>query len=378
MIVGVLAAGQLGRMMALEGYPLGLRFRFLEPNPSAPAATLAELIAARYDDTDALAQFAKGIDVATYEFENIPVCAAETLSKRVAFYPPPEALRMAQDRFLEKKLFTELSIPTSPYLEVLSRDDLDHAIREIGLPLVLKSARMGYDGKGQAVLNAESSIDDIYAGYEDVPVLAEEWIPFDRELSLVSARSRSGEVAFYPLVENQHRKGILWETRAPAPCVSDELQASAEACAVKIFERFDYVGVLTIEFFEHEGKLLANEMASRVHNSGHWTLDGAVTSQFENHLRAILGMPLGSTEAVGVSHMVNLIGMIPESGDVLAVPGAHLHLYGKTPRPGRKVGHITLCATTPDVLDTRVESLYSRVAELAPPARPHHTELINI
>lgn len=357
MIVGVLAAGQLGRMMALEGYPLGLRFRFLEPRPGAPAATLAEIIEAPYDDEEALNRFADGLDVATYEFENIPLCSTEILSRKVDVFPPPQALKTAQDRILEKSLFERLGIPTSPFMEIHCHDDFERALEEIGVPMVLKTARMGYDGKGQAVIKDRVNAETHYRSLGNVALIAERWIPFDRELSLVSVRSRSGELAFYPLVENHHRHGILRETLAPAPYLNLKLQAEAEEIARRVLTHFDYAGVLTIEFFETNGTLLANEMASRVHNSGHWTIEGTACSQFENHVRAILNLPLGCTQAIGFSTMINLIGETPPVREVLSVPGAHLHLYGKTPRPGRKIGHITLTAPAAEERDRKVNRL---------------------
>ncbi len=357
MIVGILAAGQLGRMIALAGYPLGLHFRFLEPNPEAPAARLGESIQADYDDMDALARFADGLSVATYEFENVPAESADYLSAHVPFYPPASILGASQDRLEEKYLFQKLDIPTAAFQAVDSFEDLTQAMESVGTPGVIKTRRMGYDGKGQWVIRDKSDAEHAWRSAKDFALIYETFVPFERETSIIAARSRSGETVFYPLVENQHREGILRVTRAPAPNVSDELQSEAERCAQQIMDAFDYAGVLTIEFFEYGGKLLANEMAARVHNSGHWTIDGAVTSQFENHLRGILDMPLGDTAPRGHSIMLNLIGAAPPREAVLAFPCAHLHLYDKEPRPGRKIGHITLCGDDAGVLEQRANAL---------------------
>ncbi|MBI1387921.1 MAG: 5-(carboxyamino)imidazole ribonucleotide synthase [bacterium] len=353
MIVGVLAAGQLGRMMALEGYPLGLRFRFLEPKNDAPASWLAETIEAPYTDPAALQRFSDGLCVATYEFENVPVESAEWIAERVPFYPPPAALGAAQDRLEEKWLFQRLSIPAPSFKAVDSLSDLQAAIEEIGLPGVVKTRRLGYDGKGQSVIRERAQVESVWESLGNSALIYEQFVPFDRELSIIAVRSRHGEIACYPLVQNEHREGILRVSTAPAPDVSPELRAEAEEYARRILEAFEYAGVLTIEFFQRDGALFANEIAPRVHNSGHWTLDGAVVSQFENHLRAIMGLPLGRADAIGHSIMLNLIGAIPPREAVLAVPGAHLHLYDKEPRPRRKVGHITLCGDDPAELRVR-------------------------
>jgi 5-(carboxyamino)imidazole ribonucleotide synthase len=257
----------------------------------------------------------------------------------------------------EKRLFRRLEIPTTEFAEIAKREDLDPAVKQVGLPAMLKTCRMGYDGKGQWLLRTTEDVEKARGELPDVPLILEKFIPFTRELSILGVRGRGGEIAFYPLIENHHRGGILRLSLAPAPNLMASLQQEAEHAARKILEALDYVGVLCIEFFEIGGRLLANEMAPRVHNSGHWTIEGAVTSQFENHLRAILGMPLGSTGAVGVSAMVNLIGELPESAEVLNVSNAHLHLYGKEPRTGRKLGHVTVRADQPEKLQQRLTAL---------------------
>jgi 5-(carboxyamino)imidazole ribonucleotide synthase len=354
---GILGGGQLGYMLALAGYPLGMRFRFLDPSPEAPVGRIAPRVTGDYSDRGALEKFAHGLDVVTYEFENVPVDAALFLAKRVSVLPPPVALETAQDRLREKQLFEKLRIATTAYAALDSAYDLDAAVKKIGLPAVVKTRRMGYDGKGQWLLKTAENVKGVKEELPKQPCILERFVPFRRELSVLAVRGRGGETAFYPLVENHHRGGILRLSLAPAPRVEPEIQAAAEEAARKVLEALSYVGVLAIEFFECDGELLANEMAPRVHNSGHWTIEGAVTSQFENHLRAINGLPLGSTTPIGASAMINLIGELPDAKQVLAVPAAHLHLYGKEPRPGRKVGHVTLRAPSFDQLIGRFDSL---------------------
>jgi 5-(carboxyamino)imidazole ribonucleotide synthase len=272
-------------------------------------------------------------------------------------YPPAVALEEAQDRVREKSLFRKLGIAATEFAEVRKRGDLDAAIRQVGLPAVLKTCRMGYDGKGQWTLRTPEDVEKARSEPPEAPLILEKFVGFQRELSILGVRSRSGEIAFYPLIENHHRGGILRLALAPAPNLTPALQNEAEHAARAVLETLGYVGVLCIEFFETDGRLLANEMAPRVHNSGHWSIEGAVTSQFENHLRAILGFPLGSTAAVGVSAMINLIGELPESAEVLQVSNAHLHLYGKEPRSGRKLGHITIRADHTEKLQQRLAAL---------------------
>lgn len=362
MVIGVLGAGQLGRMLALAGYPLGLRFAFVDASGDAPAGHLGPLTVAAWDDHAALDAFAEQVDLVTYEFENVPVAAAERLAARVPVFPPPGALDVAQDRLKEKTLFRDLDVGTAPFAAVDTREDLDRALGAIGFPAVLKTRTEGYDGKGQRVLRRPEDVGAAFTAIGGRPLLLEGFVPFTRELSILAARSRTGETAFWPLVENVHRDGILRLSIAPAPDTSATLSDEAAAIATKVLEALDYVGVLAIELFEHEGQLLANEMAPRVHNSGHWTIEGAETSQFENHVRAVTGMPLGSTAPLGSAAMLNLIGRWPEPSTILAVPGAHLHLYGKAPRPGRKTGHVTLRCDDPATLRERVAAVERLIA----------------
>ncbi len=357
MTIGILGGGQLGYMLALAGYPLGLHFRFLDPSPEAPVGRIAQRVTADYSDQAALEKFASGLELVTYEFENVPVEAARFLAERVPVYPPPAALEAAQDRLAEKDLFRKLGIATTEFGPVSHPGELDAAVKTIGLPAVLKTSRMGYDGKGQWILRTEQDVAKAKSEMPLVTLILERFVPFNRELSVLAVRSGNGETAIYPLVENHHRSGILRLSLAPAPRLDAGIQRAAERAAHRVLESLKYVGVLALEFFEHEGELLVNEMAPRVHNSGHWTIEGAVTSQFENHLRAVLGLPLGSTGPAGHCAMLNLIGDLPESAEVLAVPDAHLHLYGKSPRPGRKLGHVTLRAASPERLALRLSEL---------------------
>ena len=357
MTIGILGGGQLGYMLALAGYPLGMRFRFLDPSPEAPVGRIAHRVTAEFDDEVALEKFAHGLEVVTYEFENVPVQAARFLAGRVPVYPAAVALEEAQDRRREKKLFRRLDIPTTDFAEVNSAAEFDAAVTQIGLPAVLKTCRLGYDGKGQWVLRTPEDVAKTRSELPGVPLILEKFVAFTREVSILGVRSRTGETAFYPLVENHHRSGILRLSLAPAPRSAPALQQSAEDYGRKILEALDYAGVICLELFEVEGKLLANEIAPRVHNSGHWSIEGAATSQFENHLRGILGLPLGSTATIGESAMVNLIAELPETEEVLRVPNAHLHLYGKSPRPGRKLGHVTVRANTFEKLRQRLSEL---------------------
>jgi len=328
-LVACIGGGQLGRMLGLAGLPLGLRFRFLDPSPDACAGEVGELVVGEYDDVDALVRLADGADVVTYEFENVPVEAA----LGVGAVPGSRALEQGQDRLREKELFRSLGIPTARF----------GTLAETGLPALVKSRRLGYDGKGQRRLDVAGAVDD--------GEIAEELVAFDRELSIVGVRDGTGETRFWPVGENVHRDGILRVTRSPAV---DAPQAEAEAICTALLDALDYVGVLAVELFDVAGMLFANEIAPRVHNSGHWTIEGAETSQFENHLRAICGLPLGDVGVHGNVAMVNVIGQEPDAAAILAIPGAHLHSYGKQPRPGRKLGHVTLLADDPDALRERV------------------------
>ena len=346
--IGILGAGQLGRMLALAGYPLGMRFRFLDPASDSPASRLADHFAHDYSDKFALEQFANGLDVVTYEFENVPVESARYLEQFMPVFPPPIALEKAQDRLVEKSFLCELGIPTPRFALDLKNN--------IGFPAVLKTRRMGYDGKGQRVLHSEDELREALDTRNTNEFILEEFVSFDREISMIGVRNQAGHAKFYPLVENHHREGIL-RLSVVAEDVSSQLQRQAEEYCAGVMSTLNYVGVLAIEFFEKDGRLLANEMAPRVHNSGHWTIEGAVTSQFENHVRAVSDSPLGSTDPLGVCAMVNLVGNVPDVRSILKVEGVHLHLYDKAPRPNRKLGHVTLVEKDEESLQRKLDLL---------------------
>jgi 5-(carboxyamino)imidazole ribonucleotide synthase len=359
MNIGILGGGQLGQMLALAGYPLGLRFRFFDPAADCPVDVLAPRIRAEYDDLDALARFADGLDVVTYEFENVPVEAVQFLAGRVRHvYPPVSALEVAQDRALERAFFEREGIPGPAFEAVDSEDEFRAAIDRVGLPAVLKTRRFGYDGKGQAVIRVPEEIAGAWQSVASAPCVVEAFVPFDRELSIIAVRDQQGAIVTYPLPENRHRAGILRTSIAPAPELPPGVLDRANRYAATTLEELQYVGALAIEFFLVGDQLLANEIAPRVHNSGHWTIEGAAASQFENHVRACAGLPLGSPAVDGYVAMVNLIGTVPDLDAAYRLPDTHVHLYGKSPRPGRKLGHVTLRAHD---LDT----LHSRLAQLA-------------
>jgi 5-(carboxyamino)imidazole ribonucleotide synthase len=342
--VGILGGGQLARMLALAGAPLGVRFLIVDSASDACAGQVAPLIAADWRDFDALAKLAQRSDVVTFDFENVPADTAHWLSERTKVFPNARALALAQDRLAEKSLFRELGLDTPAFATVDSRDDLQRALDRVGCPAVLKTRRLGYDGKGQFRIRSADDADAAWAALGGVHLILEAWVAFEREVSVIAVRSRSGELRTYPLVQNWHADGILSASLAPAPD-AQELNAAALGHARAIGERLDYVGVFALELFVVAGRLLGNEMAPRVHNSGHWTIEGAPCSQFENHVRAVLGLPLGDTSALGTSVMLNWIGALPDATPVLSEPRAHWHDYGKSPRAARKVGHATLCAS---------------------------------
>lgn len=352
--IGIIGGGQLGRMLALAGIPLGLEFVFLDPSPEACARLVGKQIVADYDELMALERLVNETDIVTLEFENIPVAAARFVQGRGLLFPGPRALEVAQDRVNEKTLFDELGIPTPPWRAVDSLEGLRAAVAKIGLPAVLKTRRLGYDGKGQAVLREPADIETAWAALGSAPLILEGFIAFRREVSIIAVRSRTGELAFYPLSENTHERGILKLSLSRA---HDPLQEAAEAHARKVLETLDYVGTMGFEFFVTDQGLIANEIAPRVHNTGHWTIEGAAVSQFENHLRAILGLPLGSTALRGAAAMLNFIGELPPIERVLTLPDVHYHSYGKAPRPGRKVGHATLVARDEAERDARLAEL---------------------
>ena len=343
--VGILGGGQLARMLALSGAPLGLRFLVMDTEADACAGQFAPLLVGDYRDEAALAEFASRVDVATFDFENVPAESAEWLAARIPVFPNPRALAVAQDRLVEKNLFRRLGIPVGEYAAVDTRSMLEAEVARIGGACVLKTRRLGYDGKGQFRIKSPADIEAAWqalgAQAQTVGLIVEAFIPFQREFSVVAVRGRDGEFRTWPLTENWHVDGVLSASLAPAIAPAD-LAQQAFAHARKLAEALEYVGVFALELFCRDGELLANEMAPRVHNSGHWTIEGAETSQFENHLRAVLGLPLGDTRTLGHACMLNWIGEMPDRAAVLAERAGHWHDYGKLPRPGRKVGHATL------------------------------------
>jgi len=358
--VGILGGGQLARMMAVAGAPLGLRFVMLDTVADACAGQVAPLQVGDYRDETALAAFAAKVDVATFDFENVPAASAEWLAGQVPVFPNPRALAVAQDRLAEKTLFRELGIPVPDFAAIGSRAELDAALAQIGTPCILKTRRMGYDGKGQfrikSAADADAAWSALGAQAASVGLIVEAFVPFQREISVVAVRGRDGEFRTWPLTENWHVQGVLSASLAPAQADAALAQA-AIAHAQALAERLQYVGVFALELFCRDGELLANEMAPRVHNSGHWTIEGAETSQFQNHLRAVLGLPLGSTRMLGHACMLNWIGQMPDAAPVLAQPGGHWHDYGKEAREGRKVGHATLREDSPAALAQALQTV---------------------
>ncbi|WP_240097091.1 5-(carboxyamino)imidazole ribonucleotide synthase [Thermomonas flagellata] len=370
--VGILGGGQLARMLALAGAPLGLRFLVLDSAADACAGQFAPMVVGDYTDPAALADFAARIDVATFDFENVPAESAQWLTGQVPVFPNPRALAVAQDRLAEKTLFRELGIPVPPFADVPDRAALDAAVAALGTPCILKTRRLGYDGKGQFRIKTPADVDAAWdalgAQAATVGLILEGFVAFQRELSVLAVRGRDGQFRAWPLTENWHVEGVLSASLAPAP-VDAALEAAALAHARTLAEALGYVGVFALELFCRDGALLANEMAPRVHNSGHWTIEGSETSQFQNHLRAVLGLPLGDTRMRGHACMLNWVGTLPDPRPVLAEPGGHWHDYGKPPRAGRKVGHATVRADSPQELAAalrRIGDALGRQAQVAP------------
>lgn len=357
MNVGILGAGQLGRMLALGGYPLGHQFGFLGESPQESAALLGRMFvkSTHTKPIQALVDFA---DVITFESENTDVEQLRKIKQNVAVYPSEKSLFIAQHRGREKRLFNQLNIPCASYQIVNSAEDLATAISIIGLPAILKTVTEGYDGKGQFLLREKNQIAKAWAGMQGRESILESFVDFKRELSLIAVRGLDKDIKYYPLVENIHHEGILRKTIVPAQTVSPKIQQQAQNYMLSLLNAMDYVGVLTIELFETKHGLMANEMAPRVHNSGHWSIEGANTSQFENHIRAITGMPLGDTVVKQpFCAMINLIGKLESVDTVLKMPNAYLHLYNKVSRKNRKLGHITITANTQAELDERIAVL---------------------
>lgn len=379
--IGILGGGQLAMMLAEAAIPLGFRCVFLEDSDNCPASLYGQVF-----KSDELEAFIQASDVFTLEFENTPTKTVEKLAKlssqkgsnKFGMFPPPIALDIAQDRLKEKRMFNELAIQTVPFEAVSSLEDLQSACQNLGLPIVLKTSRGGYDGKGQVVVRTESDIANAWEELKDAvsgngqltstpaPLIAEGFVHFSREVSIIAARDQNGAVRCYDLVENHHFEGILAKTQAPAVGTSHLIQPAQTAIS-KIMAHLDYVGVLALELFvakDERGNdyLVANEIAPRVHNSGHWSIEGAITSQFENHIRAVAGLPLGDTDNVHPSIMINVIGQYPDTSALLAIDSVHYHSYHKTEREGRKIAHITVMPN--DVCD--LEPALSKIIAVLP------------
>lgn len=342
--IGILGSGQLGRMLALAAANLGFKCHIFAPDPHSPAFDVVhQTTCANYTDTPALERFAASVDVVTYEFENVPAETATFLAARIPVLPDPKVLATTQDRLAEKDFVAALGIGTAPYAAIATPADLSTAIERIGRPAVLKTRRFGYDGKGQAAIKNGTAPDAAWREVGGQPCILEAFVPFAREVSVVAARAHDGTVQCFDVTENEHREHILKVSRVPA-ALSDTTAQEARRIAETIAHKFAYVGVLAVEMFVlRDGSLLVNEIAPRVHNSGHWTLDGASVSQFEQHIRAVAGWPLGIPIRHGRVEMINLIGSEVEDYCAwLEVPGAAVRLYGKAVvRPGRKMGHVT-------------------------------------
>ena len=355
MKIGVLGAGQLGRMLAIAGYPLNHQFGFSGNSNDEPAALLGRMFVGD-DSVESLVDFA---DVITYESENTDVRIVNSISQKCIVYPSEKSLFITQHRGREKALFEQLSIPCASYQMVNSEQDLIDAVRIIGLPAILKTATEGYDGKGQFLMSDASQIKAAWASMHGVASILEGFVNFKRELSLIAVRDTNNNHKYYPLVENTHHNGILRLTVAPAQAISTEVQKTAERYMQTLLDEMNHIGVLTIELFETDNGLIVNEMAPRVHNSGHWSIEGANTSQFENHIRAITGQPLGDTTPTHpFSAMINIIGNMGNTDMVLDMPNAHLHLYDKAERTDRKLGHINITANSEQELNQSIQQLH--------------------
>ncbi len=357
--VGIIGGGQLALMLAQSVESLGVTCTVLDPNEHCCARAASEQIVGDYDDPEALKQLAACSDVVTYEFENVPAAAGEVIKPLKPIHPNPDALGYAQDRHIERSMFKDLGIAIPEYRAIDDVESLESALEELGTPAILKARSLGYDGKGQVLINDASKAADAFATIGSVPAILDQFVEFERELSIVATRSIEGDIAYYPTSANVHRGGILRVSKAPARDVNEHLIEQAQHAARQILNRFEYVGTIAVEFFQigtgTDATLVANEIAPRVHNTGHWTIEGAKTSQFENHMRAVMGMQLGSADPIGHSAMVNIIGDEPRAGALESMPEAHVHMYGKSPRAGRKIGHVTLNAPSADELDALLE-----------------------
>ncbi|KTD65544.1 5-(carboxyamino)imidazole ribonucleotide synthase [Legionella spiritensis] len=352
MKIGVLGGGQLSRMLALAGIPAGLEFCFYEPKKPCCSESLGRVIYAPYDDRQALLDFAGQVDLITYENENIPIETIDFLQQLKPVYPDKTALQISQDRLFEKNLFQELNIPTARYYEVNNQDDLKAAVETLGFPVILKKRHGGYDGKCQLRLYKHADLNDV-SDEQCTCSIVESFVNFDREVSMIAARNKTGDCIFYDLSENIHLNGILFST---ANKRNDPFFATAQNHMDKLLKHLDYVGVLALEFFQEDQQLIANEMAPRVHNSGHWTIEAAMTSQFANHVRCILGWPPARTDSLAYATMYNVIGHFPDKNQLANYTDLHWHDYQKEPRAGRKLGHVTILSQRSHVYHSFLET----------------------
>lgn len=360
--VGVIGSGQLGRMMALAGTPLDVEFVFFDEATASPSSNLGLNI--KPSEDNALQQFINSVDVVTYESENTDLDLVREINLSKPVFPGEASLRKSQHRLVEKNTFRDLGISTADFLRVTSKEELIQATKSLGFPIVLKTTTMGYDGKGQAVVKAEDDIDLAWSELAGNELIAESFVNFSRELSIIAVRSINGETKIYPIAENEHNNGILRVSRIPAKGLNSKKQKQAEEFISTMLTHLEHVGVLTLELFDCEDGLVVNEMAPRVHNSGHWSMEGSHCGQFENHVRAICGMPLGDTNARHEAiAMINIIGLSGDRDSVLRLPNAHLHLYGKTERPNRKLGHINITANSEKKINSTLEELEAFIKE---------------
>jgi len=355
--LGILGGGQLAQMLALSAIPLGIKCHIYEPSVAAAAALVAQHHRGNYDQKPLLKIFADAVEVISYEFENVPTPAATYLAALRPVVPAPQALSICQNRLSEKQFISAQGVATAPFAPVDTTSSVANAIKTTGLPAILKTRTMGYDGKGQKSITSLTQAYQAVVDLAGVDLILEGRVPFQRELSILAVRDRNGAILRYPLVENHHHEGILRLSIAPAANTHPDVEAQADSIAERLLNALDYVGILAIECFEVQTaqgpRLLVNELAPRVHNSGHWSIEGAVTSQFENHIRAVCGLPLGPTTLRGMSAMINLIGALPSIAEIPA--GVHVHFYHKEPLAGRKVGHLTIVARDMATLHYKIE-----------------------
>jgi len=363
MRLGIIGGGQLGRMLAHAAQRLGIDVTILDPKENCSAGQVARQIVGAYDDVEKLRELAAVSDAITYEFENVPIEPLAALDGKIPLRPSPRGLAAAQDRLTEKTLFRSVGMQTADFAAIDSLNDLERECATLNGACILKTRRFGYDGKGQARIDTQQDIQGAWDDLKDNgPLILEKRIDFKRELAIIAARDADGNEALYPVTQTHHRNGILHRTLAPAPVLTDEIEQQARTYVDKLLKQLDYVGVLALELFETDDGLLANEFAPRVHNSGHWTIEGTTCSQFENQVRAVMGLPLGAPTLRGPTGMLNLIGNVPPRAPILSAPDTALHLYGKSGRAGRKIGHITVTASTQDDVTKRVDAIEKIVA----------------